>query len=124
MKFIYWVGLLFVVIIIVVVAMSNSGGPGEYDGFARCLEEKGFKFYGAYWCTHCQTQKKMFGNSADELPYIECSLPNNAGQTQICIQAGIQSYPTWELPSGRRIEGTLSIQELVSFSGCSINKTI
>jgi hypothetical protein len=124
MKFIYWVAALFAVIILVVIITSNSDSPSEYDGLARCLTEKGFKFYGAYWCSHCQAQKELFGSSASQLPYIECSLPNNAGQTQLCSQAGIISYPTWELPSGKRIEGELSIQELVTFSGCSINKTI
>ncbi len=124
MKFVYILVCIFALIIVVAIIASNSGAPGEYDGLARCLDEKGFKFYGAYWCPHCVQQKELFGSSADELPYIECSLPNNAGQTAVCAQAGIMSYPTWELPSGKRIEGLISIEELISFSGCSINKTI
>ena len=34
--------------------------PGELDQFALCLGDKGAVFYGAFWCPHCQNQKKMF----------------------------------------------------------------
>jgi thiol-disulfide isomerase/thioredoxin len=33
--------------------------PGKYDEFAKCLTDNGAKFYGAFWCPHCQAQKKM-----------------------------------------------------------------
>lgn len=122
MKTVYILGSIAVLIAAIVVITANSGGPGEYDEFAKCLADSGFKFYGAYWCPHCQDQKEMFGNSADELPYIECSLPKRAGQTTACIQAGITSYPTWELPSGKRLSGVIGIEELRSLSGCEIDQ--
>ena len=28
----------------------------KYDGFARCLGDRGVKMYGAWWCPHCQEQ--------------------------------------------------------------------
>ena len=123
MKFAYAAAALVLVVIVIIVAMSNSASPGLYDNFARCLSEKDFKFYGAYWCSHCIQQKELFGSSADKLPYIECSLPKNAGQTAVCTAAGITSYPTWVLPSGKRLSGTLSLQELATLSGCALNTT-
>ena len=47
-------------------------GPGKYDAFATCLKDEGAVFYGAFWCTHCQATKKMFGASQKLLPYVEC----------------------------------------------------
>jgi thiol-disulfide isomerase/thioredoxin len=73
----------------------DSQQPGQYDKFAQCLTEKGAKFYGAFWCPHCQAQKALFGKSKEFLPYIECSTPDTKGQLQICKDKNIQSYPTW-----------------------------
>jgi hypothetical protein len=48
--------------------------------------------------------QKEFGKSAKLLPYIECSskVPNAEGgydQLQICKDAYITGYPTWEFPN-------------------------
>jgi len=100
---------------------SNNDIPGQYDEFAKCLTESNLKMYGAYWCPHCQDQKETFGNSWKLVNYIECSLPNNAGRTVACAQAGIQSYPTWELPNGERVLGYQSLEQLSEYSGCNLN---
>lgn len=95
-------------------------GQDKYDGFAECLTESGAKMYGAYWCAACIEQKRMFGNSWDRIEYIECSLPNNAGQTQECISEGIQSYPTWEFADGSRLSGVLTEDQLRDKTGCLV----
>src|SRR3989344_5457667 len=79
---------------------ATPPGPGKYDTLAQCLKDKGAVFYGAFWCPHCQAQKKLFGSSAKLLPYVECSTADANGQTQICKDKGITSYPTWILPDG------------------------
>ncbi|MBI5803096.1 hypothetical protein HY448_00190 [Candidatus Pacearchaeota archaeon] len=94
--------------------------PGQYDDFAKCLTQNGVKMYGAYWCPHCNEQKEMFGNSWDYIEYVECSLPNAAGQTTICNQAGISGYPTWELGNSTRLQGTQTFEMLSKLTGCSI----
>ena len=99
-------------------AVSNDG---KYDSLAKCLTEKGVKMYGAWWCPHCQNQKKSFGSSWQYVNYIECSLPNRAGSTQICIQANISTYPTWEFKDGTRLEGQLSVVDLSDHSGCDLD---
>jgi hypothetical protein len=103
-----------------------AAGPGKYDEFATCLKEKGATFYGAFWCPHCQAQKKMFGSSAKLLPYVECSTADGAGQTQVCIDKGIQSYPTWTLADGTIIpndtpEGAgVKLETLAEKTSCTL----
>jgi thiol-disulfide isomerase/thioredoxin len=94
--------------------------PGKLDGFANCLKSKGVIFYGAYWCPHCQATKRMFGNSAKLLPYVECSLPNQGGQNQTCNDKGITGYPTWVFPDGSRLSGEHTLQELADKSSCTL----
>lgn len=99
------IGVLILGIIATVFLQSNSTppGPGKYDTFATCLKDKGAVFYGAFWCPHCQSQKKLFGPSQKLLPYVECSTPDAQGQTQICKDKGITGYPTWNLADGTTI---------------------
>ncbi|HLD19173.1 MAG TPA: hypothetical protein VJB90_04130 [Candidatus Nanoarchaeia archaeon] len=101
-------------------AIYYSNAPGEYDDFAKCLGEKGVLFYGTYWCPFCLEQKRVFGRSAKHLPYVECSLPSKAGVTEVCITAGIKSYPTWEFSDGTRQTGVLGILELSQKTGCAL----
>jgi hypothetical protein len=86
--------------------------PGDYDKFTQCLGEKGAKFHGAFWCSHCQAQKALFGKSKDLLPYIECSTPDTKGQTQICKDKNIQSYPTWSFQVSTTTNGVATTTEV------------
>jgi thiol-disulfide isomerase/thioredoxin len=100
----FWIALLLLAVFFsgrAVVKWVTE--PGELDGFAQCLADKGVKFYGAFWCPHCQEQKKLFGKSVKKLPYVECSTPDGAGQLQVCKDLKIEGYPTWILPSGERL---------------------
>ena len=92
----------------------------DYGTFAKCLTEKDVKFYGAFWCPHCQNQKAMLGDSMQYVDYIECSLPDKSGQTPICEGAGIEAYPTWEFADGKRMEGELTFLQLSQLSGCRL----
>ena len=94
--------------------------PGEFDDLATCITESGTTFYGAYWCPHCAEQKRHFGRSAKLLPYVECSLPNRAGSTQICIDKKIEGYPTWDFSNGERIAGFATFEQLSQHSNCKL----
>lgn len=108
------------VILIFFVLANNNNETGPYDDFTKCLTEKGVKMYGAYWCPHCLNQKNMFGSGWKYVDYVECSLPNKAGQTEICNKAGIKGYPTWEFANKERIEGEVSFEYLSEKSGCEL----
>ena len=108
---------------LVLLAMSAfwyRSQPGKLDTFAQCLGEKGATFYGAFWCPHCQNQKALFGNSAKLLPYIECSTSDGKQQLQICTDAGITGYPTWEFANGERLSGEVALKVLSEKTGCEL----
>jgi thiol-disulfide isomerase/thioredoxin len=92
----------------------------DLKAFAQCLKDKGAIFYGASWCSHCQDQKKAFGNAASTLPYVECSTPDNKDQTQICKDAKIEGYPTWVFADKSTESGNLSFEILSQKTGCQL----
>ena len=112
------IGLVLLPLIIYVLVASPKVSRGQYDQLAQCLTDKGTKMYGAYWCSHCAAQKKLFGNSFAKIKYIECSLPDGKTQIQVCQEAGINSYPTWEFGDGSRLEGQVNLETLASKAGC------
>lgn len=108
---------------------NDQQKPGQYDEFAQCLSTKGVKFYGAFWCPHCQAQKALFGKSKQFLPYVECSNADQKSQTQICIDKKIESYPTWsfQISTGTPatttevfVSGEKTFEELSTQSGCAL----
>jgi thiol-disulfide isomerase/thioredoxin len=146
---IYFVlGCFIIVALFGYVFFVDAKKPGPYDDFAQCITNSGAKFYGAYWCPHCQKQKSEFGKSAKKLPYIECDTLNNkeklAAKAQIdqaiadgrlkegddpatvgiftssqaCTENSIKSYPTWIFADGSRVTGEQSFSALASKTGC------
>ena len=106
---------------------GTAGNPGQGLGEALApssseqmalgshLRQKGFLFYGAWWCPACFRQKSLFGEQAgNRLPYVECDR-TDAGRER-CQAAMIQAYPTWVRGQERR-EGMLSLEELARWSG-------
>ena len=126
-----WIGGLIVVVFIVWIAISGTGpaAAGELDTFATCLKDTGVKFYGAFWCPHCASQKALFGKSVKLLPYIECSTADTKGQLKVCADARVTNYPTWEFPpingatSTTRLTGEVSLGDLSRMSNCPLPTT-
>ena len=82
------------------------------EPLAQHLRDSGAKFYGTFWCPECQKQKRRFGRSADELPYVECATNGRNGPMAfVCAQQGIEQYPTWII-RGQRYPGLLEPAEL------------
>ncbi|MCC6520877.1 hypothetical protein IT403_02770 [Candidatus Nomurabacteria bacterium] len=109
----------------ILVLVKKPSGPGKYDQFAQCLADKGAKFYGAFWCPHCQNQKRMFGSkSAKLLPYTECSTPDGKGTTQACIDAGVKSYPTWKFADGTELVGEIPLAQLAEKTSCVLEQPV
>lgn len=99
----------------------SSNLPQGMDSFAKCITESGAKMYGTYWCSHCQNQKKMFGDSVQYLPYVECASVSGSSQQQVCSDNGITGYPTWVFGDGTRLSGELSLEVLSRKTGCPLN---
>ncbi len=115
-----WIGGAAIIILLIVVLVISNNRPGELDNFAQCISDSGTKFYGAFWCSACKSQKEMFGRSVRLLPYVECSTADGNSQTIVCQQAKIESYPTWEFPDGTSQVGVQSLQILADKTGCSL----
>ncbi len=117
----YFVGFL-IVAGIGFVLWDNNNKPGKYDELTSCMAGSGAKMYGAWWCPHCNDQKQDFGKSwkifADAGGYVECSTAERQ-QTEICKQAGIDSYPTWRFADGSELSGKVDIYNLAQKSGCT-----
>jgi hypothetical protein len=97
---------------------KTNASQDELEALAVCLTDSGAKFYGAFWCPHCQDQKKDFGSAVEKVPYVECATPDGRGQTQVCTDAQIESYPTWVFPNGERVSGRLALTSLATATGC------
>jgi hypothetical protein len=113
----YGIGILGIITIIALL-VTSSNKPANLDSFAKCLTASGAKFYGAYWCSHCQAQKLEFGKSVEFMPYVECSTPDGKGQLPVCAQQNITSYPTWVFPDGSRESGKIPLTELAYKTNC------
>jgi uncharacterized membrane protein/glutaredoxin len=111
---------------IAIVAMHTyyagywGGAPGPEDpwirGLAEHLAKSDAKFYGAFWCPHCNHQKELFGASVKRLPYVECSPGGpQAPSAPICQEKNITSYPTWII-NGQRYTGVQELDVLAQLS--------
>ncbi len=120
-----YVALVVVLVGGLVFVRNNAGKNGApenmtaLDTFGQCLTDAGAKFYGAYWCPHCQAQKKVLGNSK-KIPYVECSTPDQKNQTPICIEKKITGYPTWIYADGSIADGEQTLQELSDKTSCAL----
>ena len=121
-KFTYiLIGLIVLTGIVYVIVAPPRAVVGKYDSFATCIKNSGAVFYGAFWCPHCQAEKARFGVSERLLPYVECSTPDGQGQTQICKDKGIQTYPTWQFAnSTTTITGELELTDLAQRTSCPL----
>jgi hypothetical protein len=105
---------------LLLILVGCAQQSGELDTFVQCVQDSGAKFYGAFWCSLCNDQKAMFGPSAHLLPYVECSQPSGQGQTQVCADAKITGYPTWEFADGERVSGRQPLELLAQKTGCAL----
>lgn len=116
--------LILIVIAFALTAVAGfiwqKSASSPYDTLAQCIADSGATFYGAYWCSHCNDQKQMFGTAADMLPYVECSEEGTRKQLPICNDANITGYPTWEFADGERATGVLTREALAEKTSCSL----
>jgi len=118
-KFI-WIIIAVVLVGGVIWLVRMPEKPGPLDSFAQCIKDSGAKYYGAFWCPNCKNQEALFGRSKKLLPRIECSTPDGKNQIQVCKDANIQGYPTWDFENGTRVTGTQSLESLSEATSCPL----
>ena len=118
------VGVVLVFVVgIAIISNSkkvNKATAVNLDNFAKCISDSGAKFYGAFWCSHCQAQKKEFGSAEKYLPYVECSTKDAKSQTQICKDKKVEAYPTWIFSDGTKKIGEMSLADLATKTQCKL----
>ena len=97
-------------------ALSVTPASEDVVALAKYLTKNGAHMYGSYTCPHCQMQKLMFGTAFHDIDYIECNPEAEQSKSELCIQKGIEAYPTWEI-NGKLYEGAKSLNELARLSG-------
>ena len=117
-KIMFGIIIILSAIIILLVAkiffVNASEENPSVDSFAQCLTEKGVVMYGAEWCSHCQNQKKLFGDSFRFINYVDCDKNGN-----LCTSEGVKGFPTWKV-NGGSYPGEKSFETLASLSGCKL----
>jgi hypothetical protein len=115
---------IFLVVIIVLIAfglyatyqnrkMDTFTDGKDYTAFSQCLTEKGFTMYGSKTCIYCQREKQSLGPAFENINYVEC--PENIN---LCIEKGVEAYPTWISSEGISYTGYQGPEKLASISGC------
>jgi glutaredoxin len=98
------------------IEVTTVSGKAEV-ALAKYLTAKGIKFYGAYWCEHCQQQKALFGaKAAEKLTYVECDAKGENSQRQLCKDIKIKYFPTWII-DGKYFNGTKDLKEIATLAG-------
>jgi hypothetical protein len=112
-------GSIAIVLIVAALLTAFIKKPVDYTNFAQCLTEKGAKMYGAWWCPHCNNQKKTFGDAWHYVTYVECSTQDGK-ETDDCKAAGITGYPTWRFSDGTELQGEATFEQLSQRTSCSL----
>jgi len=119
----YVLGTIFILVVFALFFSRGAKAPNENSQLAQCLSSEGVKMYGAWWCPHCQVQKKEFGSSFEFIDYVECAVDGERNkQTKECTDAKITGYPTWTFKDGTRLEGEQTLNKLAETVGCKILK--
>lgn len=108
--------VVFPLVVFNLPALHPKYSKEKLDNLAGCLTSNGVTMYGSRKCSHCVSQKAMFGEAFSKITFVECG--DEKGKEK-CEKANIKGYPTWLLENGERREGTVSMPELAKFGGCN-----
>lgn len=90
---------------------------------ASCITSKHIKMFGSDGCGHCQHQKSLFGESFEQIDYVDCYKTEEGKKS--CEDHEIMNFPTWVKfdEQGKEVERVKGVQSLVkmgTFSGCKM----
>ncbi|CAH9132621.1 unnamed protein product [Cuscuta epithymum] len=93
---------------------------------AKHLSSVGARMYGAFWCSHCQDQKQMFGQEAAALlNYVECfptGIKKGTTMALECALVKIEGFPMWVI-NGQVLNGEQKLSELAKASGFQFDES-
>lgn len=96
--------------------------------FAECLVEEGFTLYLAEYCFACEKQKEYFGPAWEIIEKNSTNCGNYLGMlvgsedlSELCEEM-VGGFPEWTFADGKTVNGTLTLEQLQSYSQCSYNQ--
>lgn len=109
-----WAFIIVALIMLALLIWNALPKPSPYNAFAKCLAEAGATMYGTDWCSHCQSQKRLFGTAFKYVPYENCDYSRE------CEKQGVTGYPTWILINGTHLTGEQPLALLAEKTGCKL----
>ncbi|MDZ4656578.1 MAG: peptidylprolyl isomerase [Bythopirellula sp.] len=88
--------------------------------FAQALSAAGAKFFGAGWSAETTSQREVFEDGGQFLPFVEVTNPNRT-PNQTATDNNITTYPTWVFSDGSRLVGVQTLQALSDHTGIDIS---
>jgi hypothetical protein len=93
-------------------SIENTQSLTRALDLADNLQALDAKMYGAYWCSHCLDQKKLFGKQAfAKIQYVECSKEGVNSKFLMCKANEVSGYPSWQI-QGKLYPGAQELDEL------------
>jgi len=86
--------------------LSRTSTAGT-RALAQHLSSAGVRMFGAFWCSHCEEQKELFGAGAP-LPYVECfpeGYRKGVQMVDACKAQNLSGFPTWVFTDGTKARG-------------------
>lgn len=86
----------------------------DYDSeLAKKLKDSGVVLYGSYQSQETIAQKKLFGDAASYLNYVECDASGESANPDECAGVNVDVYPSW-FYKGKLYTGVQSLAELAN----------
>ena len=102
------------------LASAQQSPSDKLDAFAKCLTQRNATMYGSFVCSHCDDQRKMFGDSFKYVNYVECSQMGLPQDAHACQSAEIRFTPTWILDNREKLVGVQTFKQLSDKTGCPL----
>lgn len=105
--------LVWIFAVIFFAGCAQQNPTKNLDTFAQCLTDNGAIMFWSLTCSHCQDQKKLFGDSFQKISYVECT-----EEFERC--ADLKWVPTWEFLDGSQLEGLQKLSVLADKTNCTL----
>ncbi len=99
--------------------LLSAAAEPDLVAFAKALNSAGVKYFGTAWSPETTTQKQLFQDGGQFLPFIEVSNPNGT-PNQAATDNNITTFPTWEFPDHSRLTGLQALETISQRSGVAI----
>lgn len=99
--------------------LAEGEAAPDLVAFAELLGQLNVQYFGSDSCAACRQQRDLFDDGGDNLPFIEVTNPDGT-LNAVGIANNITVFPTWQFPSGQRLEGVQSLEAIALAAGVEI----